>query len=108
MRALCATRPAQWWDVGDDGNRLALALCRVCPALEGCGARIRQPAGVVLAGVAYGDAGLRLPICHCGYPNELDGGCCHRCGVTTLPGVPRRIYWQARYRRQRDEIREAA
>lgn len=101
MSALCLSRPAEWWDLDNDGSRLALALCQVCPAIQACATQARRPAGVVQAGVAYSDAGVPLPLCHCGYPNELEGQCCHRCGVTTLAGVPRRIYWQQRWRRKR-------
>lgn len=68
MRALCATRPAEWWETGDDGNRLAVLLCGVCPRIKRCPKDVPEPAGVVVAGVAYTDAGVALPTCVCGYP----------------------------------------
>lgn len=66
MRALCRTRPAEWWDVPDDGNRLALLICSVCPGLAECGTE--REYGVVRAGVAWDGEGRRVPICTCGRP----------------------------------------
>jgi hypothetical protein len=65
-RALCRTRPPEWWEVPSDGNRLALALCSVCPERAGCSDD--QAAGVIRGGVAFGDDGERLPMCSCGRP----------------------------------------
>lgn len=64
--ALCRTRPADWWDFGDDGNRLALDVCSVCPVRDRCGTG--EHAGVIRAGVAWSDEGVEVPLCRCGYP----------------------------------------
>lgn len=97
MSALCATRPAEWWDTGDDGNRLALALCRVCPNVVPCAAGDRKPRGVVRAGVVYGDAG-ELPLCGCGYPFLAR---CRRCD----PAWPK--WWRGPYDHERYLVRKA-
>lgn len=81
-RALCRTRPADWWDLGDDGNRLALALCSVCPARSLCAAD--REYGVIRGGVAWNDHGRAAGLCGCGYPlpvNEhgRDRAECFRC-----------------------------
>lgn len=78
---LCATRPAEWWETGDAGNRLALLLCAACP-LRGCDDP--EPHGVIVNGTAYGDAGEPLAVCHCGYPVQTvgrPGPCCTWCRV---------------------------
>lgn len=68
-RALCRRRPADWWDLGDDGNRLAMTLCAVaCPVRVECHAHDPRPAGVVRAAVAYRDTGEVAPLCGCGRP----------------------------------------
>lgn len=67
-RALCRTRPADWWSTGDDGNRLALAVCSVCPTLPQCPAGDPSPHGVIRGGVAWSNHGERLPLCPCGRP----------------------------------------
>lgn len=99
---LCAGRPAQWWWTGDDGNRLALALCRACPLRASC--VDPDPYGVIVAGVAWSDTGRPLGVCHCGYPQtnqrHADGGCCRWCSVTTLPAVPKALYDRLRQHRQ--------
>jgi len=101
------TRPPEWWDVDNPGARLAVLLCGVCPALERCRRLARRPAGVVWAGVAYSDAGVPLPICSCGYPDEVGTGRgCRWCGLDSLPGMPRRLYWWIRYRQQRERAAE--
>lgn len=69
----CVGQPPEFWDTGDDGNRLALALCRVCPARRGeecqLGEPDPRPTGVIRAGVAWNERGGRCPICDtCGYP----------------------------------------
>jgi hypothetical protein len=68
VTALCRTRPADWWDTGDDGNRLALLLCSVCPGRTTCSEGDPEPHGVIRGGVAWSDAGVRLPLCACGRP----------------------------------------
>lgn len=112
MRALCATRPPEWWDVGDGGNRLAMQLCGVCPLRDTCARLVPHPAGVIVAGVAYSDAGTALPVCErCGYPvvGYLGGTPrCPWCDVRSLPRLPRRLYWRARYRQQMLAKRRAA
>lgn len=65
-RRLCETRDPEWWATDDDGNRLAILLCRVCPL--GCPANDPKPAGVIRGGVAYDDSGKRRMMCACGYP----------------------------------------
>jgi hypothetical protein len=92
-RALCQTRPAEYWDTDNDGARLALGLCSVCPSRRGdtCDAGLSDPRphGVIRAGVAYSDTGHRLPICRCGYPqtNYLGGAVsdCPRCKTPDVP-----------------------
>lgn len=97
MRMLCATLPADWWDTSDDGARLALALCSVCPGLSMCD-RGREY-GVIRAGIAWNDHGARAGICGCGYPLPAhvttgERPQCYRCEPRhnlTVPGRrPRR------------------
>lgn len=81
MNEPCLVLPFYFWDLGDGGNRQALALCRhVCPALVGCDAEAKAapPDGVILGGVAY-EKGVPLPVCVCGYPADgtATGGCRH-------------------------------
>lgn len=93
-RPLCQGPPPEWWETGDDGNRLALMLCRVCPARDGadCNAGLPDPRphGVIRAGVPHSEAGNALRICDCGYPaagQGLDGvrdGTCLRCAPPPL------------------------
>ena len=117
-RGLCETRPYEWWDTGDSGNRLALALCRVCPMRDGetcrAGQLDRRPTGVIRAGVAYNERGGVCPICdRCGYPNDdlperkrtRAPGCRH-CRVPQLHSWARRFlsrsaYNAAGYRRRK-------
>lgn len=116
-RARCRTLPSDWWDTGDDGNRLALMLCRSCPVLEHCG-QSRGEAGVIRAGVAYGETGKVLPLCACGYPNLHQPGwnapanvLCHRCAVPKLRrwNPSRKTYWARRWQqRRRAKIGEVA
>lgn len=111
---LCATRPADWWEPRDDGARLAIALCRACPALTQCPDGDPHPAGVIRAAVAYADTGAALPECPtCGYP-QLNARC-RRCRVPATPirslgAQARRAYWRHRARaaRQRRRVQEAA
>ena len=74
MRALCVGQPPEFWDTGNDGNRLALALCRVCPARDGedctVGEPDRRPFGVTRGAVAYNERGGRCDLCACGYPMD--------------------------------------
>jgi hypothetical protein len=89
---LCASRPAEWWDIEDGGARLALLLCRVCPQLQRCSSTAGDEHGVIRAGVAYGNDGKPLPICGCGYPNrhriawrtKKRPPLCHRCVVPSI------------------------
>lgn len=96
-RPLCIGLPPEWWDTGDDGNRLALLICNQCRVADWCARRITQPDGVIVAGVAYADHnGQRrpLPVCACGYPNDRQrpgNPMCRRCDpvapVIRLPKV---------------------
>lgn len=92
-RVLCQGPPSDYWLLGDDGNRLALMLCDVCPRRLGatCNAGLPDPNphGVIRAAVAYSEAGAPLPRCVCGYPQTEyrggDVGLCSRC--TVLPDI---------------------
>ncbi|MEU7771251.1 hypothetical protein AB0C44_07985 [Micromonospora taraxaci] len=107
---LCFTQPPEFWETGDDGNRLALALCRACPLRRGdtCGAGLPdpKPTGVIRAGVAYNERGGVCPICvTCGYPvadlphrRQPEGEGCRYCRVPTPKAWSRKAYWAARYR----------
>jgi hypothetical protein len=81
LDALCRTRPSDWWDLGDDGNRLAVGLCSVCPVLAACAESAGAPHGVIRAGVAYRDTGERCEVCPCGrpIPTRRDRGECFTC-----------------------------
>lgn len=81
LDALCRTRPSDWWDLGDDGNRLAIALCSACPVRSSCQTGDEEPHGVVRAGVAYRDSGERCDVCPCGrpIPTRRDSGECYLC-----------------------------
>jgi hypothetical protein len=100
LRALCRTLPADWWDVGDDGNRLALALCSACPVLDRCSAGRHH--GVIRAGVAWSERGERAEICECGYPALGIGARCARCTVHDRTPLPRLV------RLRRDAARKRA
>jgi len=90
--ALCRTRPDDWWDTGDDGNRLAILLCRrACPVLGECAAGDDQPCGVVRAGVAYSDRGRPLPMCPCGRPVTRRRPGSDLCLVCAPPAVEIRL-----------------
>lgn len=103
LDALCRTRPSDWWDLGDDGNRLAIALCSVCPVRSSCQTGDEEPHGVIRAGVAYRDTGERCQVCACGrpIPTRRDRGECYRCEprwdvqvpavVKRRPGRPRQV-----------------
>mgnify|MGYP001574485219 CR=1 FL=1 len=98
---LCVGRPCDWWDLGDDGNRLALAFCYVCPSRTRCSAGDPRPHGVIRAGVAYSDAGNPLAICACGYPDTSYrdgriGAGCPRCAVPPLDVVRPAVEQRAR------------
>jgi hypothetical protein len=106
---LCATRPADWWTVGDDGNRLAMLLCRnACPVRARCpGLEHGRAYGMVAAGVAWSDFGRALPLCGCGRPlvaRSRRGPQTMLCG-TCDPPYPRRwsrtAYWRGWKRRSR-------
>ena len=81
LRALCRTMPSDWWATGDDGNRLALGICSVCPVRVRCGQGDPKPHGVVRAGVAYRDSGAVAVVCPCGQPipTRRDLGMCFTC-----------------------------
>lgn len=86
-RAACRDLPGDWWDTGDDGNRLALAICHQrCQVRELCGQG--NHTGVISGGVPYGDTGKPVPLCSCGHPvtQQRGGTECHRCN----PPQPRR------------------
>ncbi len=95
-RAACVRRPADWWDFGDGGNRLALMICSICPVQQECAREDPEPAGVVRAGVAWTDAGNPAEICPCGYPVVPKPGprqvvaTCSTCTVPKVPIPPRR------------------
>lgn len=90
-RRACEILPEQWWDTDDDGNRLAIMLCNLCP---GCTMNDPRPCGVIRAGVAYADDSKPRALCPCGYPAETPmprGGrrqvqLCRRC---KLPSIDR-------------------
>jgi hypothetical protein len=90
LRALCRTRPADWWDVPNDGNRLAIGLCQVCPVRSRCAETDTEPAGVVRGGVAYRDTGERAQVCPCGrpIPRRRDSGDCYQCVPLVDTPVP--------------------
>lgn len=93
-RPRCQGPPPEYWDIGDDGNRLALMLCDVCPRRRGteCDAGLADPNphGVIRAGVPYSEAGNAISICIiCGYPNlgfrdGIIGKGCPRCAPPPL------------------------
>lgn len=91
-RALCRTRPAEWWWTGDDGNRLALLICSACPVVDRCTGD--EPHGVIVGGVAYDDHGERLGLCGCGRPVPYPvRAFCYTCVPsqrTVVPAVKRR------------------
>ncbi len=92
LRALCRTRPADWWDVGDDGNRLAMTLCRLaCPVIAECAATAGDEAGVVRAGIAYADTGRVLDICPCGRPVIGQSALVGYCRICEPPAVRIRL-----------------
>lgn len=89
MRQLCLFKPSDWWETGDDGNRLALALCGRCPARAAtCPGGDPRPYGVIRAGIAYSDTGSPLPVCGCGYPADdrraTEASRCRRCAPPRL------------------------
>lgn len=89
---MCLTRPADWWDTADDGARLALMLCSICPARLACPED--GTVGVIRGGIAYSDDGERLPLCPCGYPVPYPvRAVCYRCipsKHTVVPKLKRR------------------
>jgi hypothetical protein len=64
---ICETKPPEWWETGDGGNRLALLLCGAC---TGCPNTDPRPTGVIRDAVAYNDDGHQLILCDCGYPSN--------------------------------------
>lgn len=84
---MCATRPADWWVVPDDGNRLALGLCSVCPELLRCSDGDPEPHGVIRGGIAYSADGQPLDLCSCGRPEAYVGRRdCYACRPS--PNIP--------------------
>lgn len=82
MRRLCVGRPAEWWETDNDGARLALDICSVCPGLASCDRGRRW--GMVQAGVAWNELGFPAGICACGYPlpvsrEGVERSQCFRC-----------------------------
>lgn len=65
--------------VPDDGNRLALMLCSVCPAADWCALGDLNPHGIIRAGVAYDDDGSVLSLCSCGRPAPQGRADCFTC-----------------------------
>lgn len=59
----CYVRPPQWWDVGHERNRDAIALCGLCSFKTDCQPSARKPRGQIIAGLAYGEKSYPLPIC---------------------------------------------
>jgi len=85
----CVGKPADWWTPDDDGARLAIALCRGCPALARCTTEDPHPHGVIRAAVPYSDDGQVLQLCPCGYPDlAYRGGARTVCGRCRTPDVP--------------------
>ena len=98
-KPLCFGRPHEWWETGDGGNRLAIALCKACPMRYGteCHAGMPDPSpvGVIRAGIPYSDNGAALPLCpSCGYPNTAYRGgknsLCATCQPPTVSVVANR------------------
>lgn len=113
MTPLCATRPSEWWEPADPGARLALALCRVCPALPSCLDGDPRPYGVIRAAAAWSDEGKPLPICACGYPNCSDQKMrrpyllCSRCRPPRIRIMSVKAYDRLRQKRKRQEAKAA-
>lgn len=92
MTSLCVGRPAEWWDSADDGARLAIGICRLCPTRANCLDGDPHPEGVIRGGVAYSNRGAAMNLCPtCGYPQpgELtnllnQSERCPRCDVPSL------------------------
>lgn len=106
-RALCRGRPPEWWDTADDGARLALAICSVCPVAGWCATD--QESGVVRAGVAWTAAGDRAALCSCGYPAPgARRAKCSRCDPPApadwRPAVDRVYLPRGALDQRRDEI----
>ncbi|RKN38471.1 hypothetical protein [Micromonospora endolithica] len=124
MNGLCTTRDPEMWDTGNGGNRLALALCAVCPVRVGttcaAGEPDDRPTGVIRAGVAYNERGGVCPVCdRCGYPVDdlpdrrrpTPPGCRH-CRVPQLGSwarqfLPRNEYEALCHRRRMAKRRAA-
>jgi hypothetical protein len=86
VSALCEPLPFDYWITGDEGNRLAMGICRRC---TGCPDNDPRPHGVIRRGVAYSDAGKVLPICpNCGQPNVgYRGGEAGLCSTCAVPDI---------------------
>lgn len=106
-RATCRRLPPEWWESGDDGNRLAMSLCRgACPVRGECADSEPRSVGVIRAGVAYSDVGTVLRLCPCGRPiiardgRALPGTTlrCPDCGAADRPGPASRLVRRRRGR----------
>lgn len=126
MTALCHGLPHEWWWTGDDGNRLAMAICRRCPTAPRCREGDPYPHGVLRAGVAYTDDGRAMSECAtCGYPRRANHGpktyqpdTCPRCELPPLvrfrndierwaaAGIPNRVI-AGRVGATRDQVADA-
>ena len=116
VNAVCARRPAEWWETGDPGNRLAMLLCRnACGLLDACpGIEDGRAYGMVAAGRVWSDFGRPLRLCGCGRPvvvrSRAPGrgasGMCRTCDPPPpLVWPPRRLsrttYWRKQKRMRR-------
>ena len=87
-RQLCRGLPPEWWYIGDPGNRLAIGLCRVCPALPDCLAGDPRPCAIIRAATAYDGASKAIPLCpRCGYPMGVTSRVKHTCSHCSVPKV---------------------
>ncbi|MFE9955868.1 hypothetical protein [Micromonospora sp. NPDC005299] len=63
----CVTNPPQMWDLGNDGNRQAMALCQTCPAMDDDTCEITP--GTIRRGIPWSDHLNEVKLCHrCGHP----------------------------------------
>lgn len=81
----CVSRPAEWWDTGNEHNARAIRYCRnVCPLRAAC-KPVGKPKDQIIAGRAYNHAGKQLTICgQCDHPRARpSNGGAIRCGCLT-------------------------
>lgn len=83
----CVSRPARWWDTGDEHNAIAIRLCRnVCPLRDACAPLGEgSPKDQIIAGLAYNHAGKQIAICRrCDRPRiRSTARGVSRCGCPT-------------------------